>query len=298
MQYFGSFYTPASGFVTAPLCDEIRLLGLTDDGRRAALQRVAQWEEASAWLAQRMEEGLARVVVAAAAAAGGAEPRVERQCDDNDDLTDVVAEAPVLSSSHESLCPSWWVTPCESMFLVSELQQRAYEYEQMLKVSIDSVVLLARRRTSGVNVVVKLYQHEPVSLLRTLKWLHTPNVKRNWIDGGDIVDVVDDFAVTLGHVVVFTRLDVMPVCQCAPALDVLARLTELLNRLHAIGIVHGDVHPGNVAWNPTTCRVGLFDFDECCSRLDLPEAEWLRRRELELTSLTTRCKRLHSSHSY
>ena len=289
VQYFGTFYSPGSGFTTAPLCDEIRLLGLACGDRRATLHLLARWEEASAWLAEQMERRLARVVFAAAA-----EPCAVLTGDDDSCLSSDAAmarEATVVTTTAASGCPGWWVNPCESGVLLWELERSAYRFERTVKVSVTSTVMLARCRSSGVEVVLKLYENRPAQLMDTLNWLHSPAIKKRWVDVGDVVEVLDEFVTTIGHVVVFTKLgNRVPIRQSATSAVVATRLRELLASLHELGIVHGDVHAGNVAWNSTTCRVGLFDFDECCTSSGLPQAEWLQRQQLEMNSIASRCK--------
>jgi hypothetical protein len=150
MQYFGTWFSSDSGFVTAPLCDEVRLVGLCDHDRATVLHRIARWEEASAWLAEQMEQSLARAVIVAMA-----EPGNERTSGGND-WRGVVRDAPVCSSTLEAACPDWWVNACESMFLPSQLQRRGYLFERVLKSSWKSLVVLARHGSSSVGVVIKL----------------------------------------------------------------------------------------------------------------------------------------------
>lgn len=118
------------------------------------------------------------------------------------------------------------------------------------------------------DVIVKVYYSKPTQAVGALRWLHSPEVKAQWSDAGDVVQVLGELDTPKGYCVVFSQLQVLQSvsgpsgCPTIGLGETVQRVWSLLERLHTLGVAHGDVHAGNVALSATG-RVGLLDFDEC-----------------------------------
>jgi hypothetical protein len=57
--------------------------------------------------------------------------------------------------------------------------------------------------------------------------------------------------------------------QRAPDEGTLERVRRVLRRMHGLGVAHGDVHPGNMAVDPGSGRVAVFDFSHAATLASL-----------------------------
>ncbi len=287
MRYFASWLdvdpaTKKSVFHTVPISDEISVVAPGERAKNAVYAAIGRFEVASAWLAEQQEGLLESVVSAAVAGAcGGLDAH-------HFDLgSELWSNHFVLSDSPDGQHPGWWVSLGALATITRSLHSIGVEVTDVLKLSERSAVLRAIVRPKAAVtvlgpggcvgggttcVVVKVYEEKPQAVLDILRWLHQPTVKAQWRSVGDVVEVLGELHTPKGYCVLFTEMQPLSVSSVDPA-GWLKPLWDLLEALHRLGVVHGDVHAGNVAY--TCCsggassgsgRVGLFDFDNCARK--------------------------------
>ncbi|VXC96829.1 conserved hypothetical protein [Burkholderia sp. 8Y] len=103
-----------------------------------------------------------------------------------------------------------------------------------------------------------------------LRGLHLPGVVRLLArveTGSGIGLVMEDLGGTsLAHALRTTP------CSITLFLTIAAQLAEAVSLLHGLRILHGDIHPGNIVWNPLTGLATLCDFTLATSLPTLPLA--------------------------
>jgi serine/threonine protein kinase len=143
-----------------------------------------------------------------------------------------------------------------------------YQFERELASDARGAVFCARDTRTGRAVAIKvtpaadaaLCTHPDLSLRSSVQprliHRHIPCVRERGLDG-HLSYVVTDM-VAGRDLAAHTRaprllpLDV--------ALDVVARVARALRHAHRRGIVHGDVKPGNIVFDPDTGALALVDF--------------------------------------
>jgi hypothetical protein len=98
--------------------------------------------------------------------------------------------------------------------LTRHLRAAGLHPRSLLKLSPDSAVLRAAVsagasaldadascRVSG-DVIVKVYYSKPTQAVGALRWLHSPEVKAQWSDAGDVVQVLGELDTPKGYCVV------------------------------------------------------------------------------------------------
>jgi len=244
VQYFVTLFDiDARAYHTRPACEPVLLAGWESPEQFQLVARtVFCWEEASVWLAREQESALAQFTFLMKAA--GEE---DADDDDGDDGTSPDGGPPVWLS-----CKQWVEFP-ESINRV--LSAHALNVVRVLKCSWRTVVILCRLAT-GMEVVAKLYENRPAAALRALAVAATAT--------SDVLRVQDEFATSLGYVVVCDKVPPVPDVvslsrEQRVALSV--QLRTLVAKLHACDVFHGDLHVDNLSWDTEVRCLRLIDFD-------------------------------------
>jgi len=129
------------------------------------------------------------------------------------------------------------------------------------------------KQPAGEFVVVEAvrrvqYEHDLLCLLRGDGVVDTRGIAR---DGGHIALITESFGSALSTSIADRRFSL------GDALDVAIALARTLGRVHAAGVVHKDVNPQNILYDPVTRTTKLIDFDIAC---------WARPGSPELVAST------------
>ena len=138
---------------------------------------------------------------------------------------------------------------------------------QRLHASSRSIVDRATRIGDGTRVVVKQpagdavaaealgrLQHEH-DLLDEVRGPGVIAVLELVRDGSHAALVLEDFGTALAHWIADHRLSI------AEALDVGIAIAGDLARIHAAGVIHKDINPNNIVYEPATRTTKIIDFD-------------------------------------
>ena len=145
-----------------------------------------------------------------------------------------------------------------------------YSIEGTIFQSASTIVYRARRISDGRPVALEIpnearlptqtfahYQRE----FEALERLAGPGIIRAFQllqEPGTCCLVLEDFAArSLADLVYQRQLSVDQVLRLAP------RLAEILERVHHGGVIHKDINPSNILFNPDTDELKLIDFGAC-----------------------------------
>ncbi len=134
--------------------------------------------------------------------------------------------------------------------------------------SPSSLVFRAIRREDGFPVILKVLREDypaPHEIIRykqeyhiTLALQHVPGVigvhgietHRN-----TLVMILEDFGAESLKILLESRQ--FSVSEC---LAIAIRATEILGNIHSANVIHKDINPGNIVFNPATCQLKVIDF--------------------------------------
>lgn len=142
-----------------------------------------------------------------------------------------------------------------------------YEIMETLYESERTRVYRAREKASGETVVVKISRSAPLRPEDLLHFRRDVEITST-LEGEEFAHIIKEEQVGQNIVVILEdsggkSLDRMlkkPTFELEEFLEIAIATTVALGRLHEQGVVHKDVNPSNVVWNPDTGEVELIDF--------------------------------------
>ena len=143
-----------------------------------------------------------------------------------------------------------------------------YQVLEELYESAHSVAYRARREQDGQSVILKILRHEFPDPLQLKKYRQEFDIlsSLNQIpgviqafgleqSGNRLLMIVEDFGGdSLQKLLSRKRLGLQE------TLEIGARLSVILQGVHETGLVHRDINPGNIIYNPATREMKLIDF--------------------------------------
>ncbi|MCS3902820.1 diguanylate cyclase (GGDEF)-like protein/PAS domain S-box-containing protein [Methylohalomonas lacus] len=147
------------------------------------------------------------------------------------------------------------------------MQQRFETYHVISQIyaSARTLVVAARRRDNDATVVLKVPQ--PGQRGDELAANYAKEAKYRRALGQGEVEVDRHMGLPLlvipglGEVALRDLLRSSETLQLGTWLKIARAASQQLKELHALGVLHRDVHPGNLLWNSSTERVALVDFE-------------------------------------
>ncbi|MBF0552731.1 MAG: serine/threonine-protein kinase PknK, partial [Deltaproteobacteria bacterium] len=142
-----------------------------------------------------------------------------------------------------------------------------YQITETLYESHNSVVFGGRRTTDNLPVVLKLLKRDYPTAAELERFRREYEMTRSLgVDGtiqvyglekshNSLVMVLEDFG---GESL--ARLHPARELGLAGFLSLAVRVTEILRQIHQQNIMHKDINPSNIVWNPTTNQVKIIDF--------------------------------------
>ncbi|MHA7925688.1 MAG: AAA family ATPase [Marinobacter sp.] len=160
----------------------------------------------------------------------------------------------------------------------------SFKFEKQLYASSRTLVVAAHRLDNGAAVVLKVPQ----------PWQRGDQLKENYAKEAYYRRTLGQGEVELSRHFGLPMLVIpdpdgralrdLSHASEAPSLSVWLKIartaTQQLKELHSLGVVHRDVHPGNLLWNATTERVALVDFELAVPVIHA-EANPIARQQLE-----------------
>lgn len=145
-----------------------------------------------------------------------------------------------------------------------------YEIQTQLYESPRSQVFRGRRSSDGAPVVLKLLRSEYPSPQELARFRHEFEVTRDLeLDGAIRAYALVEYH----HTLVMVLEDVggaslLDVCNALPSgilaiadfLPLAIHLSQALEEIHQRHIMHKDINPANIVWNPRTSQVKIIDF--------------------------------------
>lgn len=275
VQYFLTYFKDRK-YCTRPVSPPYVVVG--EGVPASTYHAIACFEEATVWLAKRNERDLNKFAfLAMRAGADPSEPPGEGPPD---------AQGPLWASSTPTADqPHWWPTGSAVPLIgvmVKELVAQGYDPRQILKISTQSVVLRCARVISGDQVVVKLYPGRPVEPERCLRALHGLASAGALPPGTAAAAVFDVLPSSLGYLLVMQLMPPPPPLLPAVANIVLPAVKALVDTMAQHHMYHGDLHVGNVSYDPVTHTVALIDFDTTrVLQADDPDLATWKQRDVE-----------------
>ncbi len=138
---------------------------------------------------------------------------------------------------------------------------------QQLHVSKRTHVYRAKRLSGGLNVIIKVLSSDFPSVKNIYRYKHEYELLKS-IDADSVIQAYDLEKNHGSYMLVLEDFDGVDLNKLFPTKIVLKaflplaiKITQAINDIHALNIIHKDINLSNIVYNPHTAQLKLIDFE-------------------------------------